>query len=108
MQIQISWLLQKPNDLGLHCLQRQGISGFSRTRVKRAGEGEGRDYITSGEATRKTVKVMYPVFFLFFFFWGGGGGGLQKKKKKKKKDEDIKNLSKHFKYFFLFFPENRF
>ena len=33
MQIQISWLLQKPADLDLHCLQRQGISGFSRTRV---------------------------------------------------------------------------
>ena len=25
MQIQISWLLQKPTDLDLHCLQRQGI-----------------------------------------------------------------------------------
>ena len=24
----------KPTDLDLHCLQRQGISGFSRTRVK--------------------------------------------------------------------------
>ena len=34
MQIQISWFLQKPTDLDLHCLQRQGISGFSRTRVK--------------------------------------------------------------------------
>ena len=33
MQIQISWLLQKPTDLDLHCLQRQGLSGFSRTRV---------------------------------------------------------------------------
>ena len=30
----ISWLLQKPIDLDLHCLQKQGISGFSRTRVK--------------------------------------------------------------------------
>ena len=29
-QIQISWL---PTDLDLHCLQRQGISGFNRTRV---------------------------------------------------------------------------
>ena len=28
-----SWLLQKPTDLDLHCLQRQDISGFSRTRV---------------------------------------------------------------------------
>ena len=36
MQIQISWLLQKPTDLDLHCLQRKGISGFSRTRVKLA------------------------------------------------------------------------
>ena len=33
MQIQISWLLQKPTDLDLHCLQRQDISRFSRTRV---------------------------------------------------------------------------
>ena len=34
VQIQISWLLQKPTDLDLHCLQKQGLSGFSRTRVK--------------------------------------------------------------------------
>ena len=26
--------VQKPTDLDLHCLQRQGISGLSRTRVK--------------------------------------------------------------------------
>ena len=47
MQIQISWLLQKPTDLDLYCLQRQGISRFSRTRI----------------------KYMYDsVQFLFFFF----------------------------------------
>ena len=34
VQIQISWLLQKPIDLDLHCLQKQSISGVSRTRVK--------------------------------------------------------------------------
>ena len=34
MQIQIIWLHQKPTDLDLHCLQRQDISGTSRTRVK--------------------------------------------------------------------------
>ena len=28
------WLLQKTTDLDLQCLQRQGISGFSRTRVR--------------------------------------------------------------------------
>ena len=33
VQIQISWLLQKPTDLDLHCLQRQGVSRFSWTRV---------------------------------------------------------------------------
>ena len=33
VQIQISWLLQKPSDLDLHCLQRQDISGL------RAGHG---------------------------------------------------------------------
>ena len=26
--------LEKPTDLDLHCLQRQGLSGFSKTRVK--------------------------------------------------------------------------
>ena len=36
MQIRISWLLKKPTDLDLHCLQRQGISGFSRTRVNKS------------------------------------------------------------------------
>ena len=34
VQIQISWLLQKPTDLDLHCLQWQDIYRFSRTRVK--------------------------------------------------------------------------
>ena len=34
VQFQIIWLLKKPTDLDLHCLQRHGISGFSRTRVK--------------------------------------------------------------------------
>ena len=32
-QTQVSWLLQKPTDLDWHCLQKQGISGISRTRV---------------------------------------------------------------------------
>ena len=33
VQIQISWLLQKPTDFDVHCLQRHGIFGFRRTRV---------------------------------------------------------------------------
>ena len=34
MQIQISWLLQKPTDLYVRSLQRKDISGFSRIRFK--------------------------------------------------------------------------
>ena len=34
VQIQINWLLQKRTDQDLQCLQRQGTSGFSWTRVK--------------------------------------------------------------------------
>ena len=34
VQMQISWLLQKPTDLALHRSQMQNISGTSRTRVK--------------------------------------------------------------------------
>ena len=33
VQIQITWLLQKPSDLDLHCFQQQDIFRFSRTRV---------------------------------------------------------------------------
>ena len=49
LQIQISWFLQKPTDLDLHCLQRQGISGFSRTRV----------YTSSKVKSNKTISVQY-------------------------------------------------
>ena len=53
MQIQISWLLQKPTDLDLHCLQRQSISGFSRTRVNAKHVG-------------KNFSRHFEMFFLFF------------------------------------------
>ena len=35
VQIHISWLLQKPNDVDLHCLQMQGISRLSKIRVNK-------------------------------------------------------------------------
>ena len=67
MQIQISWLLQKRTDLDLHCLQRQGISGFSRTRVKNcctvvfSAEGEV-DFevlhVLAFDSTRKRMSVI--------------------------------------------------
>ena len=34
VQIQISWLLQKPTDLDLHCLQRQGYPGSAGQGLK--------------------------------------------------------------------------
>ena len=42
--------VQKPTDLDLHCLQRQGISGSSRTRVK-------------------LLKMFFLLLFFFFFFF---------------------------------------
>ena len=50
MQIQISWLPQKPTDLDLHCLQEQDISRFSRTRVK-------------GDVSRELNWFTFPVVF---------------------------------------------
>ena len=35
VRIRIWWLLQRSTNLDLHCLQRQGMFGFSRTRVTR-------------------------------------------------------------------------
>ena len=55
MQIQISWLLQKPTDLDLHCLQRQDISGFSRTRVNKCDEIT-IDWLCWGLMTRQPLK----------------------------------------------------
>ena len=36
--------VQKPTDLDLHCLQRQDISWFSRTKVKLTRQAEGQLY----------------------------------------------------------------
>ena len=52
-QVQISLLLQKPTDLDPHCLQRQGVSGFSRTKVK---------------VQSKIVADNILFFFIYFFF----------------------------------------
>ena len=45
----------KPTDLDLHCLQRQGISGFSRTRVE----------IDSKDPVRKSKKYFSYSYFFF-------------------------------------------
>ena len=60
VQIQISWLLQKPTDLDLHCLQQQGISVFSRTRVN--------SLHASNFACFFVVCGFFDFFFKFIFF----------------------------------------
>ena len=78
MQIQISWLLQKPTDLDLHCLQRQGISAFSRTRVKLNHNQIVLQYkyhlscpLRNEGAFSWTLltAITYKTFSLFFFFY---------------------------------------
>ena len=57
VQIQISWLFQKPTDLDLHYmyLQRQVISGLSRTRV-------------NPKSSNHNCSRRHSDFFFFFFF----------------------------------------
>ena len=51
VQIQISWLLQKPTDLDLHCLQN---------RVYPSAAGQGLTYIFPGEI-RKILTLKLPI-----------------------------------------------
>ena len=77
MQIQISWLLKKPTDLDLHCLQRQGIYPGS------AGQGLRwfvlflTSFIHILCHVNGTVSLsffswnaLWYVFFFFLFFYG--------------------------------------
>ena len=89
MHVQISWLLQKPTDLDLHCLQRQGISGFSRTRVTHKSTfSEGNKYcvflphLNAGKIDLKPLvsyttdcsKVMVLVLAVRVALWHNGAG----------------------------------
>ena len=60
----------KPTDLDLHCFQRQGISGFSRTRIKILEEHE--KYLllacTHSNDSDQLVYLHWPVFAWHFFF----------------------------------------
>ena len=79
MQIQISWLLKKPTDLDLHCLQRQGISGFSRTWVKAFLEFKSPTEILKPASkclilsmlgkTFQQTRFEISIFSFFFFFF---------------------------------------
>ena len=66
MQIQISWLLQKPTDLDLHCLKRQCISGFSRTRVKSQNTDCHKLQTHSTKHTKTKHNITYRLLYYFF------------------------------------------
>ena len=68
-QIQISWLLQKPTDLDLRYLQKQGISGFNRTRVN-PSPAEPRYALPLQTLDPDQLTSSVGIFFFFFFFFG--------------------------------------
>ena len=54
---------QKPTDLDLHCLQRQGISGFSRTRFNKIFQHH--PYLEKNGANfekKKKKKLAYQLY----------------------------------------------
>ena len=76
MQIEISWLLQKPTDLDLHCLQMQDISGLSRTRVRIfLGEGNSSVYLQNvflGKNNEKQISCCHFSWSCVHSYrWGG-------------------------------------
>ena len=58
MQIQISWLLKKPTDLDLHCLQNRVYPGS-------AGQGLKKKSIE--DIMRSVVNDAYSILFSVFF-----------------------------------------
>ena len=62
MQIQISVLLQKPTDLDLHCLLRQGMSCSAREGLKRRSKKQNK---TLGDV-KKTHVFCSPVLVANF------------------------------------------
>ena len=85
MQIQISWLLQKPTDLDLHCLQRQGISGFNMTTVK---------FYVICILGENFSRRNFEFFFFFFFLFRNKGLTLH--------GDNLHAMSNPFFFFFFF------
>ena len=74
VQLQTSWLLKKPTDLDLHCLQRQGISGSSRQGLSHLGlfflliVGLGGSFGCASDRSR-VRSPLGPATFVFYFFF---------------------------------------
>ena len=69
VQNQISWLLKKPTDLDLYCLQMQDISGFSRTRVNMGADQFDDDSVQVYDNCFPFFFFFFCFFFFFFFFF---------------------------------------
>ena len=73
MQIQISWLLQKPTDMDLHCLQRQGIyPGSAGLGLRGLNLVLWPTFILNPDTASATVNVLkfwtlYSIFFSLNF-----------------------------------------
>ena len=67
MQIQISWLLQKPTDLDLHCLLRQGMSCLAREGLRWVTWKIYQHFATESNFCRKKVASFV---FEIFQIWG--------------------------------------
>ena len=70
MQIQISWLLQKPTDLDLHCLLRQDMSCSAREGLRLCGSLECNHFSNFGEdehyfENQATSEMSFNDFFYF-------------------------------------------
>ena len=56
MQIQISWLFQKPTDLDLHCLQRQVYPGSA---------GQGLNWVLMESLLHRFVNLMKGDYYAY-------------------------------------------
>ena len=61
MQIQISWLLQKPTDLDLHCLLRQGMSCSTREGLMQGHPWRCWKVLILSPCTKTTKEVEFAV-----------------------------------------------
>ena len=62
--------LQKPTDLDRHCLQRQDISRFSRTRVKKLASKPSKSSLGGGRSLSSMIHItcqsMFDIIIILF------------------------------------------
>ena len=66
MQIQVSWLLQKPTDLDLHCLQNRVYPGSAGQELKCVFVEKYKNFLVEKSALSGTIYLA-PYLELFIF-----------------------------------------